>query len=126
MKVLVTGGAGYIGGTTVRALAAAGHVPVVLDSLLTGRPEFAAGVAFYRGDVADRALLRRIVDDHPDDEATIHMAARIVVPESVAQPYGRRDRELRRGRSGSRPARVARRAHSRRRDRVGARLGQTS
>lgn len=87
MKVLVTGGAGYIGGTTVRALAAAGHVPVVLDSLLTGRQEFAERVAFYRGDVADRALLRRIIDEHPDVEATIHMAARIVVPESVAQPY---------------------------------------
>ena len=42
---------------------------------------------FYEGDIADRALLRRIVDEHPDLDATIHMAARIVVPESVAQPY---------------------------------------
>jgi UDP-glucose 4-epimerase len=87
MKVLVTGGAGYIGGTTVRALSKSGHVPVVLDSLVTGRPEFARGTAFYVGDVADRQLVRRIVDEHPEIDATIHMAARIVVPESVAHPY---------------------------------------
>ena len=42
---------------------------------------------FYEGDIADRALLRRIVDEHPDLDATIHMAARIVVPESVEKPY---------------------------------------
>jgi UDP-glucose 4-epimerase len=87
MKVLVTGGAGYIGGTTVLALRKAGHTPVVLDSLLTGRPEFTEGSAFYVGDVADRDLLRRIVDEHPEIDATIHLAARIVVPESVAHPY---------------------------------------
>ncbi len=42
---------------------------------------------FYEGDIADRELLRRIMAEHPDIEATIHMAARIVVPESVEQPY---------------------------------------
>jgi UDP-glucose 4-epimerase len=42
---------------------------------------------FYEGDIADRGLLTRIVREHPDLEATIHMAARIVVPESVAHPY---------------------------------------
>ncbi len=87
MKVLVTGGAGYIGSTTCTALERAGHVPVVLDSLLTGPLAFVGDRIFYRGDVGDRALLRRIVSDHPDLGAVIHMAARIVVPESVAQPY---------------------------------------
>ncbi|GAA1916229.1 UDP-glucose 4-epimerase GalE [Nocardioides lentus] len=87
MKVLVTGGAGYIGSTTCKALEEAGHVPVVLDSLLTGPRVFVKDRAFYEGDVADRALLRRIAEEHPDLEATIHMAARIVVPESVQQPY---------------------------------------
>jgi UDP-glucose 4-epimerase len=86
MKVLVTGGAGYIGSTTAKALEAAGHTPVVLDSLLTGPRAFVKDRAFYEGDIADRALLRRIVDEHPDLDCTIHMAARIVVPESVAQP----------------------------------------
>ena len=42
---------------------------------------------FYEGDIADRALVRRVFDEHPDIDATIHMAARIVVPESVEKPY---------------------------------------
>ncbi len=87
MKVLVTGGAGYIGSTTAKALEQAGHVPVVLDSLLTGPRAFVRDRAFYEGDVGDRALIRRVVDEHPDLDCTIHMAARIVVPESVQQPY---------------------------------------
>jgi UDP-glucose 4-epimerase len=87
MKVLVTGGAGYIGSTTAKALEDAGHTPVILDSLLTGPRAFVRDRIFYEGDVADRALLRRIVEEHPDLDATIHMAARIVVPESVAEPY---------------------------------------
>ena len=87
MKVLVTGGAGYIGSTTAKAFEAAGHTPVILDSLLTGPRAFARDRIFYEGDIADRALVRRIVDEHPDIECTIHMAARIVVPESVERPY---------------------------------------
>lgn len=87
MKVLVTGGAGYIGSTTAKALEDAGHVPVILDSLLTGPRAFVRDRIFYEGDVADRELLRRVVADHPDLDCTIHMAARIVVPESVAEPY---------------------------------------
>ncbi len=87
MKVLVTGGAGYIGSTTAKALERAGHTPVILDSLLTGPRAFVGDRIFYEGDIADRPLLRRIVDEHPDIEATIHMAARIVVPESVERPY---------------------------------------
>jgi UDP-glucose 4-epimerase len=87
MKVLVTGGAGYIGSTTAKALEDAGHTPVILDSLLTGPRVFVGDRAFYEGDIADRALLARIVEEHPDLDATIHMAARIIVPESVVLPY---------------------------------------
>jgi UDP-glucose 4-epimerase len=87
MKVLVTGGAGYIGSTTAKALEQAGHTPVLLDSLLSGPRAFVRDRVFYEGDIADRGLLTRIVREHPDLEATIHMAARIVVPESVAHPY---------------------------------------
>src|SRR3954468_24779865 len=87
MKVLVTGGAGYIGSITAKALIEAGHTPVILDSLLTGPRAFVRDRIFYEGDVGDRVLLRRIVDEHPDLDATIHMAARIVVPESVEKPY---------------------------------------
>ncbi len=87
MKVLVTGGAGYIGSTTAKALEDAGHTPVILDSLLTGPRVFVKDRIFYEGDIADRDLLARVVDEHPDLDATIHMAARIVVPESVEKPF---------------------------------------
>ncbi len=87
MKVLVTGGAGYIGSTTAKALEEAGHVPVVLDSLLSGPRVFVKDRIFYEGDIADRGLVTRVVEEHPDIECTIHMAARIIVPESVEKPY---------------------------------------
>jgi UDP-glucose 4-epimerase len=87
VKVLVTGGAGYIGSTTAKALETAGHVPVILDSLLSGPRAFVRDRIFYEGDVADRSLLARIIEDHPDLACTVHMAARIVVPESVESPY---------------------------------------
>lgn len=87
MKVLVTGGAGYLGSITAKALEEAGHTPVILDSLLSGPRRFVGDRIFYEGDIADRALVRRVAHEHPDIEATIHMAARIVVPESVEQPY---------------------------------------
>ncbi|GAA5511395.1 UDP-glucose 4-epimerase [Deinococcus carri] len=86
MKLLVTGGAGYIGSTVCTALEQAGHVPVVLDSLVTGPAAFVAGRIFYQGDIADTALVRRIFEEHPDITATLHFAARIVVSESLAQP----------------------------------------
>ena len=87
MKVLVTGGAGYIGSITASALEEYGHTPVILDSLLMGPRAFTRNRIFYEGDIADRDLIRKIVGEHPDIKCTIHMAARIVVPESVAIPY---------------------------------------
>ena len=87
MKVLVTGGAGYIGSTTAKALEEAGHTPVILDSLLSGPRAFVKDRIFYEGDIADRDLVARVVEEHPDLDCTIHMAARIVVPESMEQPY---------------------------------------
>lgn len=87
VKVLVTGGAGYIGSVTATALELAGHVPVILDSLLSGPAVYVRDRIFYRGDIADRSLLGRIVSEHPDIECTIHMAARVIVGESVAKPY---------------------------------------
>jgi UDP-glucose 4-epimerase len=87
MKVLVTGGAGYIGSTICSALKDAGHTPVILDSLITGRAEFAREHIFYQADIADEPVVRKIFEDHPDIFATIHCAALIVVPESVAKPF---------------------------------------
>ncbi|MGV9307142.1 UDP-glucose 4-epimerase GalE [Nonomuraea sp. NPDC003727] len=88
MKVLISGGAGYIGSTVASACLDAGITPVILDNLVTGRAEFARGRAFYEGDIADAALVDRVFAEHPDIEAVVHCAALIVVPDSVADPVG--------------------------------------
>ncbi len=85
MKVLVLGGAGYIGSVVTRALMEAGHEPVVLDSLATGhRDAVPATVDFIEADIADgdalTAALRRGIG------AVMHFAARSLVGESVAVP----------------------------------------
>jgi UDP-glucose 4-epimerase len=61
---------------------------VILDSLVTGRPEFATGTPFYQGDIGDGALVDRVFAEHPDIDAVVHCAALIVVPDSVADPIG--------------------------------------
>lgn len=86
MKVLITGGAGFIGSTIASAVLDHGGVPVVLDNLVTGRESFTEGRVFYRGDVADGALIDRIFAEHPEIEAVVHCAALIVVPDSVSEP----------------------------------------
>ena len=88
MTVLVTGGAGFIGGHTVLALLDRGEVPVVLDDLSTGtRLAMPEEVDLHVGDVADAELVSRLIRDYRID-AILHFAARIVVPDSVADPLG--------------------------------------
>jgi UDP-glucose 4-epimerase len=67
---------------------------VLLDDLSSGPRAFVNGFAFYEGDFGDRALLRRIVDEHPDLDSTVHCGARIVVPESVREPYAYYDNNM--------------------------------
>jgi UDP-glucose 4-epimerase len=86
VKVLVTGGAGFIGSTVVSALTGAGDEPVVVDDLSRGRAEFLRGIAHRVGDVADGAVLDAVFDEHPDISIAIHCAARMIVPESIADP----------------------------------------
>ncbi|AVT30583.1 UDP-glucose 4-epimerase GalE [Plantactinospora sp. BC1] len=86
MKVLVAGGAGFIGSTIASACLDEGIEPVILDSLCTGRVEFTRGRTFYRGDISDGGLLDRIFAEHPEIGAVVHAAALIVVPESVSEP----------------------------------------
>jgi UDP-glucose 4-epimerase len=87
VKVLITGGAGYIGSTISSCLSDNGITSVILDSLVKGKKEFTSDRIFYEGDIADVGLIGKILHDHPDVEYVIHCAARIVVPESVQEPY---------------------------------------
>ncbi len=86
MSVLVTGGAGYIGGHMTLGLMDAGETVVVLDNLSTG---FAwavpDGAKFVVGDTGDADLVARLIAEHEVD-AVAHFAAKIVVPESVIDP----------------------------------------
>ena len=88
MRVLVTGGAGYIGSNMVLGLLDRGDEPVIIDSLVTGyREAIPQGVPFYEGDIADEALVGKVLRDEKI-EAIVHFAAFIVVPESVSDPLG--------------------------------------
>jgi UDP-glucose 4-epimerase len=87
-KVLVTGGAGYIGSHAVLALKDAGHEVVILDSLEYGHPELVEKVLqaeMVVGSTLDRALLDRLFQTHKID-AVMHFAAYIAVGESVQNP----------------------------------------
>lgn len=87
MRVLVTGGAGYVGSHAVRALREAGHEPVILDDLSTGHRRLAeaTGAPLVVGSIADRALVRSVIGDHRC-EGLLHFAARSLVGESVRDP----------------------------------------
>lgn len=88
MNVLVTGGAGYIGGHMVLALRDAGLKPVVFDNLSTGfRWSVPEDVPLVVGDVGDYELVLQTLRAHSID-AIVHFAAKLVVPESVVDPLG--------------------------------------
>ena len=94
MKVLVTGGTGYIGSHTCVELIEAGHTPIVLDGLYNSNVESLRRVvqitgqtgSFYKGDVRDEELLYRIFEEHPDIGCVIHFAGLKAVGESVERP----------------------------------------
>ena len=85
MKILVVGGAGYIGSTSVESFLDAGHQVVVYDSLTSGHAAaIPPGAEFLLGDIRDGERLDRILSDGVD--AVLHCAARSLVGESMADP----------------------------------------
>lgn len=85
MHILVTGGAGYIGSHTCKALAAAGLVPVTLDSLVTGHAWAVKWGPLEQGDIRDTAFVAEVMRRH-DVKAVIHFAALSLVGESTREP----------------------------------------
>jgi UDP-glucose 4-epimerase len=87
MRVLVTGGAGYIGSITVEQLIAAGEEVFVFDNLFQGhRAAVHPRAAFVQGDLADRAAVDAVLRDAQVD-AIMHFASRTLVGESMQEPF---------------------------------------
>lgn len=84
-RVLVTGGAGYIGSHVCKALAARGHVPIVFDNLSTGHRDLVQHGPLILGDVGDPAALRQAFADQTID-AVIHLAGVCYPAESMTAP----------------------------------------
>src|SRR5215469_17606307 len=85
MNVLVTGGAGYIGSHTCKALAQAGITPVVYDDLSTGHEWSVKWGPLVIGDLGDRTLLQLTIRKY-DIQAVFHLAGRAYVGESIVNP----------------------------------------
>ena len=87
MKILVTGGAGYIGSAAVEQLIAAGESVVVLDNLSLGhRAAVHPAAVFVKGDLSNRAEIDGALSDHRP-EAVMHFAAKSLVGESMEKPF---------------------------------------
>ena len=94
MRILVLGGAGYIGSHTSLELIRAGYEVVIADNLVTGyRSAIPDGAKFYEGDLRDRAFLDRLFTEEKID-AVIHFAAYSLVGESVTNPLKYYDNNL--------------------------------
>ncbi len=83
--ILVTGGAGYIGSHTVKALKAAGLAPLIFDNFSTGHHSFVKATPAFEGDVCNAADLERVFAEYAID-GVLHFAGRALVGESVQKP----------------------------------------
>jgi UDP-glucose-4-epimerase GalE len=87
MRILVTGGAGYVGSVTVERLVSAGHDVTVLDNMATGHPgSVPGGVDLIAGSFGDEALMETVLGSR-GIEAVVPCAARSLVGESMREPF---------------------------------------
>ncbi len=94
MKILITGGTGYIGSHTVVELIQAGHTPIIIDSLSNSQQEICEKIEeitghkplFVKGNVCDQKTLDSIFAEHPEIEGVIHFAAFKSIDESLQKP----------------------------------------
>lgn len=85
-KILITGGAGYIGAHTAYAAVDAGHSVAIIDNLSTGiRSAVPKACQFYEADIADQEVVLKIFKEFAP-EIVIHFAGSVIVPESVSDP----------------------------------------
>lgn len=95
MKILVLGGAGYIGSHTVFQLIAEGHTVVIIDNLETGHREAVhPDATFYHGDIRERHFVDSVLDKETGIDAVIHFAANSLVGESMVKPLKYYDNNL--------------------------------
>jgi UDP-glucose-4-epimerase GalE len=92
--VLITGGAGYIGSHTAKTLRLAGYRVVIFDNLSAGHRDAALGAPLIEGDIRDAEAVRRAIRDTRAG-AVMHFAARLIVSESMADPAGYYDNNVR-------------------------------
>ena len=93
-KILVTGGAGYIGSHTVVSLQSQGYEPIILDNFYNSEAKVLDGIeaisgsrpTFFEGDCNDKSVLQKILEEYPDINGVIHFAAYKAVGESVQEP----------------------------------------
>ena len=85
MRILLTGGAGYIGSACLRWLLARGHEAFAYDNLSTGNPPSVPRESLIQGDIQDLDALNQAMAEH-GVEAVMHFAALASVPESIAEP----------------------------------------
>jgi UDP-glucose 4-epimerase len=85
MRILVVGGAGYIGSHMVKMLLVTGHEVIILDNLSSGHRDAVLGGTFVEGDLADAEYLKQVFESHRP-EAVMHFASFIQVGESVRKP----------------------------------------
>lgn len=87
MKILVTGGASFVGSAVCSALIDHGYSVVILDMVNEENCNFVKDKTFYNGEISDSNLIKEIFHNHSDIEFTIHCAEKVAVEQSVTNPY---------------------------------------